>query len=109
MKAWMILCCGCGRLLKKDGTTTVRLMHGGALDCDAMDAARDSIASFDTKTEADKAAQSAGWSIQDQYGPNHRCPACDYLPTEVQTRGAYVSTAFLTSAANSRAPQSGSQ
>jgi hypothetical protein len=102
LKAFMVACCGCGRVLNSDGRSGAVMLEGGLLHVSEISINFDEVASFDTKDEADQAATQAGWTIGDELGPNHRCPICAHAwanperRTE-QPRGAYISTAeFLT-------------
>jgi hypothetical protein len=96
MKPWALKCCGCDRLMDKDGGVVPRGTSAIQLS--------EVAASFDTKQEADRFAEEHGWRTADAEGINHRCPECvnaaqEYGPSPfagiVEHRGAYVSTASL--------------
>lgn len=85
MKAWLIGCCGCERLMIKGGA--VAPVAGFFVS-------QLGIASFDSKAEADAAAIAAGWSVSVEYG--HRCPACGIpAPDPPSRRGAYIHSSML--------------
>jgi hypothetical protein len=108
MKALMVMCCGCGHLLNKDGSVGPQIAFDGVLSYDAVlklsDAEKTAIASFDTRFECDAVATKAGWATYDREGPNHRCPKCLKIHNErveadriadPPRRGAYLSTSLL--------------
>jgi hypothetical protein len=110
MKPWMVMCCGCGRLLNKDGSTGVQIAFDGVLNyatfCNFTDEQKKVIADFDTKQEADAAAVKAGWAVEDREGPNHRCAKCLAIHKkrkkwnkaghhEEKPRGAYISSSIF--------------
>jgi len=67
----MIMCCGCRRLLGRDGSAIVLK----SIEESAM------IAIFKNRTEADSFAESNKWSTKDPDGTsNHRCPECQFDP-----------------------------
>lgn len=78
--AWLIMCCGCHRLLSESGSMATTV---------------EDAAAFTSKEDGDKAAVAAGWKTEDADGPgNHRCPTCVHqaavVPPNLQRRGAYV-------------------
>lgn len=94
MKLWALKCCGCDRLMDKDGKPW-ELKGKSGIDVGAV------IAAFDTKAEADQFASDHGWRAE---GGDHRCPKCVERRTanvESRTgaanfaRGAYVPTESL--------------
>ena len=94
IKALMVGCCGCGRLLMADGKLTpFSILAGGILDRAAVENAAQSAATFDTKEECDAAATAAGWKVVDG---NHRCSAC-YAEVRSQRMGMYVSSISIPS------------
>ena len=82
---FMVGCCGCGRLLAKDGTLTQKVLDGGTFDMAALRNAENTAQYFATRYECDEAALKSGWSVK---GGNHRCPDCDYR--DDQPIGMYV-------------------
>ena len=87
-KPWMVLCCGCGRLLVKDGTAINLPFAGGVISTAVM-------ADFATPKEADEFAASHGWQVNDTKGPNHRCPECRSRKRRGKHRGAYVTREWV--------------
>lgn len=93
--AFMVMCCGCGRLLGPDGKLVGEKTGGGGFLVKDGKMGAD----FPTKEAADKAASKSGWSVADEDGPNHRCPECvERLRTKQEVdeeysqsrRGAYI-------------------
>jgi hypothetical protein len=92
VKALMVGCCGCGRLLMADGKLTpFSILNGGVIDRAAIEGAAQSAVTFDTKAECDSAARAAGWGVSDG---NHRCPAC-YAEQRSQRMGMYIDSRTL--------------
>jgi len=93
LKPWILQCCGCGRLMGRDGMIERKAPIKA-----------EKVASYDSKAEADDAALSRGWSVSDGEGPNHRCPACREAAIHPsgyagvvydENRGAYIESKDL--------------
>ena len=90
------MCCGCLRLLGKDGKTIGEpFKGGGAVNLSELAARfsglREAARDFSTKEECDHAALAAGWTVKDPDGiPNHRCPGCKLIPPDTYRSGAYI-------------------
>ena len=86
MKPWMVMCCGCQRLMSPEGKPLEKLFDGGYIPAPVEKILKgtlvikeinlENVASFDTKPEADSVAKGFGWQIADGEGANHRCPEC---------------------------------
>lgn len=91
-----VMCCGCLRLLGKDGELLgTRSEDGGATDLGRLAERFKDLqviaASFETKSDCDKAAFVHGWTVKDPGGrPNHRCPDCRLAQPETERSGAYI-------------------
>jgi hypothetical protein len=93
IKGYSVGCCGCGRLLKKDGSLTVAVVsRSGVLDLGALDLVREDLASFDVKSECDSFALAHGFSVRDG---NHRCPECTRIDPLPERRGMYIDTRLM--------------
>lgn len=103
MKAWFVMCCGCGRAMNDSGQPELQVAVGGVVQLNALANNPEAglrLASFDTKEEADKTALGHGWSVKDEDGPNHRCPPCraayeSKRAEDPPRRGAYLSSALF--------------
>lgn len=93
-----VMCCGCQRLLAKDGTLIGDPLPsdaGGFFSLPALiervsKLRTDGLAEFQTKEAADASAQAFGWSVKDPDGTsNHRCPACRKA-APITRKGAYI-------------------
>lgn len=95
LKPWMVLCCGCYRLMDRDG----KPWAPRPLDADPKSGVVPigHIADFATHAEADQFAKGHGWQIADEAGPNHRCPDClkESEAKRGRGRGAYVTREWL--------------
>jgi predicted RNA-binding Zn-ribbon protein involved in translation (DUF1610 family) len=83
-----VMCCGCLRLLGKNGELLGDpSKDGGLVDisaiCKRFAEMKETAAAFSTKQEADGTATSYGWQVWYEKGKaNHRCPNCQESPTE---------------------------
>ena len=89
-----VMCCGCFRLLKADGTLTDAVGSSGLLYTTGPNALAEA-AGFSDAAAADAAASGHGWQVKDESGPNHRCPNCRVAeqndpPSKPKRRGAYI-------------------
>src|SRR5437868_3406367 len=77
------MCCGCYRLMGKDGKPiSVCRDKGGFISWS-------DTAEFPNAKAADQSAEKAGWQVKDKEGPNHRCPDCA-AKAKTKGRGAIV-------------------
>ncbi len=82
IKNWAVMCCGCFRILLKDGRAAEFNPAKG--EPNAKD--------FPTAKSADAFARKHGWTVEDG---NHRCLQCserNEAEAEPVRRGAYLST-----------------
>jgi hypothetical protein len=89
---YAVMCCGCGRMMNKDGKPGVVLLdvQTGIMNYIGRD---EDVAEFEMPEEADSAATANGWSVHDTKGPNHRCPSCaekEKGEPRLERRGAYI-------------------
>lgn len=92
-----VMCCGCQRLLSKEGKLIgEKLMDGGIIKIPELIARlsqlrAEDLAEFPNFEECDKAALAAGWTVEDPDGtPNHRCPECRICESAPERTGAYI-------------------
>lgn len=94
------MCCGCYRFLGIDGQLTKwrRPRRKIPVSVQEWTAALKDADAFETREDADSAAEKAGWQTADDLGPgNHRCPECVKQPHNPDNsdipvrRGAYIS------------------
>lgn len=94
---WGVVCCGCARMLAKDGTLLgEKADYNGLIDMQELAArmisqGENRYADFPTHEDADKFASVHGWSTKDPGGKsNHRCPECRLDKPKTKRSGAFV-------------------
>jgi hypothetical protein len=83
----MVMCCGCYRLMAKDGKPLAKMRQGPHGLEPVSEVGEDDLACFRTKEECDEGARKAGWKAE---GGNHRCPDCVRELEQSDRYGAYV-------------------
>jgi hypothetical protein len=91
-----VMCCGCLRLLGKNGELLGEISSdGGLIDimqiCKRFEGMKETAATFETKVDADGTAISNGWTVSYKADgkSDHRCPNCQVDEPETERRGAY--------------------
>jgi hypothetical protein len=89
-----VMCCGCLRLLGKDGAMLgARSQNGGRIDvAELIERFKnfEGMAFTGTPQEADFVALANGWQVRTSSGkPDHRCPDCIEEDPETERSGGY--------------------